>query len=82
MNHARTVDVGGEIPYTIAIGPGLLGDGEALFTRKGQHLPIHAAFDVQAARRQDMKLVFAGERGFHPFIGQKPAAVVYAAVQV
>ena len=30
MNHARTVDVGGEIPYTIAIGPGLLGDGDAL----------------------------------------------------
>ena len=25
MNHARTVDVGGETPYTIAIGPGLLG---------------------------------------------------------
>jgi len=30
MNHARTVDVGGEIPYTITIAPGLLGDGVAL----------------------------------------------------
>ena len=39
MNHARTVDVGGEIPYTIAIGPGLLGDGEALARHvRGRHV--------------------------------------------
>ncbi|MCP1583197.1 3-dehydroquinate synthase [Pseudoxanthomonas mexicana] len=38
MNHARTVDVGGEIPYTIAIGPGLLGDGAALARHiRGRH---------------------------------------------
>ena len=39
MNHARTVDVGGEIPYTIAIGPGLLGDGDALARHvRGRHV--------------------------------------------
>ena len=39
MNHARTVDVGGEIPYTIAIGPGLLGDGAALARHvRGRHV--------------------------------------------
>ena len=30
MNHARTDEVGGEIPYPIAIGPGVVGDGDAL----------------------------------------------------
>mgnify|MGYP006169886817 CR=1 FL=1 len=38
MNHARTVDVGGEIPYTITIGPGLLGDGAALAEVIGRHM--------------------------------------------
>ena len=39
MNHARTVDVGGEIPYTITIGPGLLGDGAALAQHvRGRHV--------------------------------------------
>jgi len=39
MNHARTVDVGGETPYTIAIGPGLLGDGAALARHvRGRHV--------------------------------------------
>jgi 3-dehydroquinate synthase len=39
MNHARTVDVGGEIPYTITIGPGLLGDGAALARHvRGRHV--------------------------------------------
>ena len=39
MNHARTVDVGGEIPYTITIGPGLLGGGAALARHvRGRHV--------------------------------------------
>ncbi|MFT3669261.1 MAG: 3-dehydroquinate synthase [Pseudoxanthomonas sp.] len=39
MSHARTVDVGGEIPYTITIGPGLLGDGAALARYvRGRHV--------------------------------------------
>lgn len=39
MNQLRTVDVGGEIPYTIAIGPGLLSDGTALAQHvRGRHV--------------------------------------------
>ncbi len=39
MSHARTVDVGGETPYTIAIGPGLLADGAALARHvRGRHV--------------------------------------------
>ena len=39
MSHARTVDVGGEIPYSIAIGPGLLADGAALARHvRGRHV--------------------------------------------
>jgi len=39
MSHPRTVDVGGEIPYTIAIGPGLLSDGAALARHvRGRHV--------------------------------------------
>ncbi|MCD7100031.1 3-dehydroquinate synthase [Stenotrophomonas sp. MMGLT7] len=35
----RTVDVGGDTPYTIAIGPGLLGDGARLAARvRGRHV--------------------------------------------
>ncbi|MEL1263619.1 3-dehydroquinate synthase [Pseudoxanthomonas putridarboris] len=38
MTTARTVDVGGEHPYTIAIGPGLAGDGTALARHvRGRH---------------------------------------------
>ncbi|PZQ23514.1 MAG: 3-dehydroquinate synthase, partial [Stenotrophomonas acidaminiphila] len=39
MSHARTVDVGGEPPYSIAIGPGLLADGNALAQHvRGRHV--------------------------------------------
>ncbi len=39
MSQLRTVDVGGETPYTIAIGPGLLGDGAALAAHvRGRHV--------------------------------------------
>ncbi|MCH6483278.1 3-dehydroquinate synthase [Pseudoxanthomonas sp. LH2527] len=39
MSHARTVDVGGEIPYSITIGPGLLADGAALAQHvRGRHV--------------------------------------------
>jgi 3-dehydroquinate synthase len=39
MNQLRTVDVGGDIPYTIAIGPGLLSDGGALARHvRGRHV--------------------------------------------
>lgn len=39
MSHARTVDVGGETPYSIAIGPGLLADGNALAQHvRGRHV--------------------------------------------
>ncbi|WP_334178390.1 3-dehydroquinate synthase [Pseudoxanthomonas sp.] len=39
MSHARTVDVGGETPYSIAIGPGLLADGTALAQHvRGRHV--------------------------------------------
>ncbi|WP_394696521.1 3-dehydroquinate synthase [Pseudoxanthomonas japonensis] len=39
MSHARTVDVGGETPYSIAIGPGLLADGAALAQHvRGRHV--------------------------------------------
>jgi 3-dehydroquinate synthase len=39
MSNARTVDVGGETPYTIAIGPGLLSDGTALAGHvRGRHV--------------------------------------------
>ena len=43
MNHARTVNVGGETPYTIAIGPGLLGDGAARIT--GQVIAVDGGED-------------------------------------
>ncbi|HEV7271536.1 3-dehydroquinate synthase [Pseudoxanthomonas sp.] len=39
MNQLRTVDVGGDTPYTIAIGPGLLADGAALAQHvRGRHV--------------------------------------------
>lgn len=39
MNQPRTVDVGGDTPYTIAIGPGLLSDGNALAQHvRGRHV--------------------------------------------
>ncbi len=39
MSHARTVDVGGETPYSIAIGPGLLADSNALAQHvRGRHV--------------------------------------------
>lgn len=39
MNQLRTVDVGGDTPYTITIGPGLLADGAALAQHvRGRHV--------------------------------------------
>ena len=39
MSQLRTVDVGGETPYSIAIGPGLLADGAALARHvRGRHV--------------------------------------------
>ena len=48
MNQLRTVDVGGEIPYTIAIGPGLLSDVAQVLRRQG--LRVHDARLVEHVR--------------------------------
>lgn len=58
MSHRRRIDVGGDRPYPIHIGPGLLDDGAALAAHvRGRHVllvsdgnvaPLYAARVVAA----------------------------------
>src|SRR5690606_15770605 len=58
MNPNHTIDVGGDVPYRIHVGPGLLDDGAALATHvRGSHVllasdgnvaPLYAARVVEA----------------------------------
>src|SRR6478735_6947068 len=69
MSGVRTVDVGGAQPYRIAIGAGLLGDGEALAAHvRGRHVfivsdahvaPLYAQRVVEALQnaRQDIRCI-------------------------